>query len=142
MGFGKKRYNAYRKRSFTMSDSKRRQYAQDMENIRQCLLDSDWVLSSHQDSAYKTYPNYEVRLSNHSADNQYHDLHDDSILLVNIKASKLDFFHIIETKLDRILAKVDALELDKYRFINVTPMGNINCYLKGYKTKKDVFTTY
>lgn len=137
MAYGRSRYNAYRKRSYNMSDSKRREYAQSMEAMFDWFLNSEWSLSSAQDSAYKHFEKYQVRLSNHSADNSYHDL-ENGDLIVNIKASKLKFREIIENELEAVLKKVNDLELEKYRFINVVN-GKINCYLKGYKTKKEVF---
>lgn len=142
MAYGKSKYNTYRKRSFNRSDTQRREYAQAMEELSQAfdeLSQYGWSISSHLDSAYKNYDYYQVRLSNHSADNQYHDIHE-GYLIVNIKASKQDFVTIIEHKLNGILAKVDTLDLSSYRFINVTNNGRrLTCYYKGYKTKKDVF---
>ena len=139
MAFGKNRYNPYIKRSFNRSDKQRREYAQAMEELEQAFEELDgWHLSSMMDSAYKDFEKYQVRLSNHSADNQYHDL-ENGYLIVNVKASKLNFVDIIENKLDKILEKVDKLDLDKYRFINATNLEHdIKCYIKGYKTKKDV----
>lgn len=121
MAFGKSRYNAYRKRSFSRSDKQRREYAQAMDELEHAFDELDgW------------------HLSNHSADNKYHDL-ENGYLIVNVKASKLNFVDIIENKLDKILEKVDKLDLDKYRFINATNLErDIKCYLKGYKTKKEV----
>lgn len=64
---------------------------------------------------------------------------EDDLLTRLMKASKLNFVDIIENKLDKILEKVDKLDLDKYRFINATNLEHdIKCYLKGYKTKKEV----
>lgn len=139
MAFGKRRYNSYRKRSFNRSDKQRREYAQAMEELEQTFENlEDWNLSSMKDSAYKDYDKYEVRLSNHSADNQYHNLQDGK-LIINIKASKMNFVWIIENKLDAILEKVNKLDLSKYRFINATSLDHdIKCYYKNYKTKKDV----
>ncbi|MBS4769674.1 hypothetical protein KG090_00665 [Carnobacteriaceae bacterium zg-ZUI240] len=141
MGFsyGKSRYNAYRKRSFSRTDNQRREYAKKIEELEQEFEQLDeWYLSSMKDSAYKEYEKYTVRLSNHSADNAYHDLHDGK-LLVNIRASKLEFIDIINNQLDKILDKINNLDLDKYRFINSSQTGyEIKCYYKGYKTKKDV----
>ena len=139
MAFGKNRYNAYRKRSFNMSDSKRKEYAQAMDELEQAFDELDgWILSSKMDSAYKNFDNYEVRLSNHSADNQYHDL-ENGRLIVNVRASKLNFLSVIQSQLDEILAKVDKLPLSYYRFINVNLANkSISCFYKGYKTKKDV----
>lgn len=139
MAFGTRRYNSYRKRSFNRSDKQRREYAQAMEELEQTFENlEDWNLSSMKDSAYKDYDKYEVRLSNHSADNQYHDLQDGK-LIINIKASKMNFVWIIENKLDAILEKVNKLDLSKYRFINATSLDHdIKCYYKNYKTKKDV----
>ncbi|MDU0882073.1 MAG: anti-CRISPR protein AcrIIA5, partial [Streptococcus salivarius] len=116
-----------------------REYAQAMEELENAFENLDgWHLSNMMDSAYKNFDNYQVRLSNHSADNKYHDL-ENGYLIVNVKASKLHFVDIIENKLDKILEKVDKLELDKYRFINATNLEHdIKCYLKGYKTKKEV----
>lgn len=142
MAYGKSKYNAYRKRSFNRSDTQRREYAQAMDELSQAfdeLSQHGWSISSHLDSAYKNYDYYQVRLSNHSADNQYHDIYE-GYLIVNIKASKQDFVTIIEHKLSGILAKIDSLDLSLYRFINVTNGGSrLTCYYKGFKTKKDVF---
>lgn len=110
-----------------------------MDELEQAFEKLDgWYLSSMKDSAYKDFGNYEVRLSNHSADNQYHNL-EKGKLIVNIKASKLNFIDIIENHLDKIIEKVESLDLDKYRFINATNLEHdIKCFYKGYKTKKDV----
>ena len=110
MAFGNSRYNAYRKRSFNRTDKQRRDYAQAMDELEQAFDELDgWYLSSH------------------SADNQYHDL-ENGYLIVNVKASKLNFVDIIENKLDKILEKVDKLDLDKYRFINATNLEHdIKC---------------
>lgn len=136
MRFGKKRYNTYRKRNFTLTDNQRREYAAKMDELSEEFSKLEgWSLSSTKDSAYKHFDNYQVRLSNHSAENDYHDL-ENGYLLINIKVSKLDFVKIIKTQLDEILKKINELDLEKYRFINVTK-SNINCYYKGYKTKKD-----
>lgn len=141
MAYGKSRYNAYRKRSFNHSDTQQREYAQAMDELSQAfdeLSQYGWSISSHLDSAYKNYDYYQVRLSNHSADNQYHDIYE-GYLIVNIKASKLDFVKIIEHRLSGILDKIDTLDLSPYRFINVTNNGRrLTCYYKGFKTKKDV----
>ena len=111
MAFGKSRYNAYRKRSFSRSDKQRREYAQAMDELEQAFDELDgWHLSSMMDSAYKNFDNYQVRLSNHSADNKYHDL-ENGYLIVNVKASKLNFVDIIENKLDKILEKLINLIL-------------------------------
>lgn len=70
MAFGKNRYNPYRKRSFNRSDKQRREYAQAMDELEQAFEELDgWRLSSMMDSAYKNFEKYQVRLSNHSADN-------------------------------------------------------------------------
>lgn len=93
MVYGKSRYNAYRKRSFNRSDTQRREYAQAMDELSQAfdeLFQFGWSISSHLDSAYKNYAYYQVRLSNHSADNQYHDIHN-GYLIINIKGSKIGF---------------------------------------------------
>lgn len=139
MAYGKNRYNAYRKRSFNRTDNQRREYAKAMDQLEKDFENLDgWELSSMKDSAYKDFGKYIVRLSNHSADNQYHDL-ENGKLIVNVKSSKLNFVSIIENKLDAILEKIDTIELEKYRFINATNMDHeIKCYLKGYKTKKDI----
>lgn len=139
MAFGKNKYNSYRKRSFNRSDKQRREYAQAMDELEQAFDELDgWLLSSKMDSAYKNFDNYEVRLSNHSADNQYHDL-ENGRLIVNVRVSKLNFLPVIEEQLDGILAKVDKLSLSDYRFINVNLANKtISCFYKGYKTKKDI----
>lgn len=136
MAYGKRKYNSYRKRSFTMSDTKRREYAQAMEKLDEEIEELDWSLSSKKDSCYKWFDNYKVRLSNHSADNKYHDL-EEGFLIVNIKASKLNFANIIKNDLEKILKVVDEQDLTQFRFINVTGIdGNINFFYKGFKTKK------
>lgn len=139
MAFGKNKYNSYRKRSFNRSDKQRREYAQAMDELEQAFDELDgWLLSSKMNSAYKNFDNYEVRLSNHSADNQYHDL-ENGRLIVNVRVSKLNFLSVIEDQLDGILAKVDKLSLSDYRFINVNLANKtISCFYKGYKTKKDI----
>ena len=134
MNYGKSKYNAYRKRSYSRSDTQRRKYAQAMDDLEQAFGE----LSSMKDSAYKNFGRYEVRLSNHSADNQYHNL-ESGHLIVNIKASKLNFVDIIENHLQKIIEKIEKLDLEQYRFINATNLeNNIKCYYKGYKSKKDV----
>lgn len=142
MVYGKSRYNAYRKRSFNRSDTQRREYAQAMDELSQAfdeLFQFGWSISSHLDSAYKNYDYYQVRLSNHSADNQYHDIHN-GYLIINIKASKQDFVNLIENYLSDLLSYLDTLDLSLYRFINVTNKGKrITCYYKNFKSKKDVF---
>ena len=139
MTYGKSRYNSYRKRSFNRSDKQRKEYAQAMEELEQAFENLEgWSLSSMKDSAYKDFGKYEIRLSNHSAENKYHDINNGR-LIVNVKASKLNFVDIIENKLDKVIEKIDNLDLDKYRFINATNMErDIKCYYKGFKTKKDV----
>lgn len=67
-----------------------------------------------KDSAYQNYDKYQIRLSNHSADNKYHDL-ENGFLIVNIKSSKLNFINIIENHLNKIIEKIENLELSKYR---------------------------
>ena len=139
MAFGKNKYNSYRKRSFNRSDKQRREYAQAMDELEQAFDELDgWLLSSKMDSAYKNFDNYEVRLSNHSADNQYHDL-ENGRLIVNVRVSKLNFLSVIDDQLDGILAKVEKLSLSDYGFINVNLANKtISCFYKGYKTKKDI----
>ena len=93
-------------------------------------------ISSHLDSAYKNYDYYQVRLSNHSADNQYHDIYE-GYLIVNIKASKQDFVWLIENYLDHLLSYIDTLDLSKYRFINVTNRGKkIRAIIEILKLRK------
>lgn len=41
MAFGKSRYNAYRKRSFSRSDKQRREYAQAMEELENAFVNLD-----------------------------------------------------------------------------------------------------
>ena len=66
MNYGKSRYNAYRKRSYSRSDTQRRKYAQAMDDLEQAFEELEgWELSSMKDSAYKDFGKYEVRLSNH-----------------------------------------------------------------------------
>ncbi len=122
MAYGKSKYNAYRKRSFNRSDKQRREYAQAMDELEQAFNELDgWSLSSMKDSAYKDFGKYEIRL------------------IVNVKASKLNFVDIINNHLEKIIEKVENLDLDKYRFINATSLDyELKCYYKGFKTKKDV----
>lgn len=137
--FGTRRYNSYRKRSFNQTDNQRRAYAQQMEELQEAFDNmQDWSISSALDSAYKTCEKFELRLSNHSANNQYHDL-ENGRLIVNIKASKLNFVELIKSgKVDEFVKKINKLDLPKYRFINIVN-GNLNCYIKGFKTKKEVY---
>ena len=137
MGFGKGKYNSYRKRTYNVSDAKRREYAAQMDEIKDYFdQKKDWSISVNLDSCYKHYPEFEIRISNHSADNQYHDLHD-GYLIVNIKGSKLNFENIIENEVDEIVDYLKTIDLSKYRFVNVTN-EKISLYFKGFKTKKDV----
>lgn len=47
MNYGKSRYNAYRKRSYSRSDTQRRKYAQAMDELEQAFDDLEgWELSS------------------------------------------------------------------------------------------------
>lgn len=127
-------WNSYRKRHYHISDSKRRNYANQMQEIEAYFEEStEWEISSRLDSAYRVFDNFTVRLSNHSADNSYHDIHNGE-LLVNIKSSKLDFIHKIENDVDKVVKYVNSLELDKYRYIHVNG-SFLKAYLKGYKTK-------
>ena len=44
-----------------------------------------------------------------------------------------------ENNENKIIEKVESLDLDKYRFINATSLDyEMKCYYKGFKTKKDV----
>lgn len=134
-------YNRYRKRNYNLSKSKARAYAQAMDNLEREFADNyqDWGLSAMKDSCYKMLSNtVEIRISNHSADNQYHDIYNSEILLVNIKGSKLDFTSIINEKVPKVVNFLNNLELNNYRFINIVG-NNVNAYLKGYKTKKEIF---
>lgn len=134
-------YNYYRKRSYNLSKSKAKAYAQAMSNLGDEFASNyqDWELSTMKDSCYKMIADtVEIRISNHSADNQYHDIYDDKVLLVNIKGSKLDFPSIIEKKVPKVEKVLDELELTNYRFINVVG-DKVNAYVKGYKTKKEIF---
>ena len=135
--YGKSRYNSYRKRSYNLSDNERRKYAQEMKNLEAYLQTTEFQYSSTLDSIYKNYDNYIIRLSNHSANNQYHDLYNDK-LLVNVKCSKLNYKKEIEIRLPLIIKKLEALDLEEFRFINIVS-NNINCYYKNYKTKKIVY---
>lgn len=135
--YGKSRYNTYRKRSYNLSDNERRRYAQEMQELEAYLQTTEFQYSSTLDSVYKNYDNYTIRLSNHSANNQYHDLYNDK-LLVNVKCSKLNYKKEIELRLPLIIKKLEALDLKEFRFINIVS-NNINCYYKNYKTKKIVY---
>lgn len=134
-------YNYYRKRNYNLSKSKARAYAQAMDDLGNEFESKyqDWALSTMKDSCYKMIADtVEIRISNHSANNQYHDIYDDKVLLVNIKGSKLDFPTIIEKKVPKVEKVLDGLELTNYRFINVVG-DKVNAYIKGYKTKKEIF---
>lgn len=139
-------YNYYRKRHYNRSKKQNQEYAMQMNDLWDLFQNespyNQWNLSAHMDSAYfyDHEKEIKIRLSNHSADNQYHDLFDteNSYLLINIQASKLQFKDIIDNELSNILATIHQLNLSKYRFINITKQ-NINCFYKNYKTKKDVF---
>lgn len=133
------RYNPYRKRRYVQSDTQRRNYAQVMNDLETEFAQlPDWIISSTLDSCYKQYSQFRMRLSNHSADNPYHDLQNEQ-LLVNYKASKLQFLTLIKSgEIDEIAQKISKLDLNKYRFINIVNT-KVNCYYKNYKTKKDVF---
>ena len=40
---------------------------------------------------------------------------------------------------DKIIEKVESLDLEKYRFINATSLDyEMKCYYRGFKTKKDI----
>lgn len=134
-------YNYYRKRNYNLSKSKARAYAQAMDDLGNEFENKyqDWGLSTMKDSCYKMIADtVEIRISNHSANNQYHDIYDDKVLLVNIKGSKLDFPSIIDNKVPKVEKVLDKLELTNYRFINVVG-DKVNAYVKGYKTKKEIF---
>ena len=133
------RYNPYHKRRYAQSDTQRRNYAQVVGNLETEFAQlPDWIISSALDSCYKQYDQFRMRLSNHSADNAYHDLQNGQ-LLVNYKASKLQFLNLIKSgEIDDIAEKISKLDLNKYRFINIVN-SKANCYYKNYKTKKDVF---
>lgn len=109
---------------------------QDLENY---LQSTEYSYSSTLDSIYKNYPDFELRLSNHSANNQYHDIYNSNNLLVNVRCSKLAYREYIEKKVPVILNLLKTLDLSKYRFINIID-NQVNCYLKSYKTKKEKFS--
>lgn len=132
-------YNSYRKRNYNISKGKARAYAEQMEDLSSQfdgLQKQGWSISAMMDSCYKDYGEFELRLSNHSAAYQ-HDL-DRGYLIVNIKKSKLEFVDFINNGLYEVLPKIKKLNLNKYRFINVVN-NKINCYVKGFKTKKEIF---
>lgn len=139
MSYYTAKYNPYRKRRYAQSDTQRRNYAQIMDNLETEFAQlPDWIISSALDSCYKRYDQFRMRLSNHSADNPYHDLQNGQ-LLVNYKASKLRFLNLIKSgEIDEIAQKISKLKLTHYRFINIVN-SKANCYYKNYKTKKDVF---
>lgn len=137
--YGKSKYNAYRKRSYNLTERQRKLYAQDMQDLENYLQSTDYSYSSSLDSIYKNYPDFELRLSNHSADNQYHNIYTSSTLLVNVRCSKLAYREYIEKKVPVILNLLSTLDLTKYRYINIIN-DQVNCYLKDFKTKKEKFT--
>ena len=132
-------YNRYRKRHYNISKTKSRDYAESMDDLFGAFNTQykDWEISTMGDSCYKALTsNIDIRISNHSADNHYHDLHTECRLLINIKGSKLDFTRIIDTKVPQVLAVLNKVNLEPYRFINV--VGNrVHLFYRGYKTKKD-----
>lgn len=136
--YGKSKYNNYRKRTYNLTDRQRILYAQDMQDLENYLQSTDYSYSS-LDSIYKNYPDFELRLSNHSADNKYHNIYTSSTLLVNVRCSKLAYREYIEKKVPKILNLLKTLDLSKYRYINIVN-EQVNCYLKDYKTKKEKFT--
>lgn len=141
MSWGNRRWNSYHKRYYTISDSKARKYAQAMEELETTFQNDypDWDLSDRKDSCYHwVSDDIQLRISNHSANNQYHNLDGDYFLLVNIKGSKLDFPKIIEERVPHVIEFLQMLDVGKYRFINIIG-DKVNAFYKGYKTKKDVF---
>lgn len=137
--YGKSKYNSYRKRSYNLTDRQRRLYAQDMQDLENYLQSTDFSYSSSLDYIYKNYQDFELRLSNHSADNKYHDIYTSSTLIVNVRCSKLAYREYIEKKVPIILNLLKTLDLTKYRYINIVN-EQVNCYLKDYKTNKEKFT--
>lgn len=137
--YGKSKYNNYRKRSYNLTDRQRRLYAQDMQDLENYLQSTEFSYSSSLDSIYKNFPDFELRLSNHSADNQYNDIYTSSTLLVNVRCSKLAYREYIEKKVPVILNLLKTLDLTKYRYINIVN-DQVNCYLKSFKTKKEKFS--
>lgn len=136
-------YNRYRKRHYNISESKRREYAKEMNHLEERMATefSSWSLSSQKDSCYRDFGKITVRCSNHSADNKYHDIYKDDAVyfLVNIKCAKTDFPSVITYKVPKVLNFLKQLDFSKYRFINVVG-DNVHCFYKGFKTKKDTFT--
>ncbi|MEQ3460720.1 hypothetical protein [Enterococcus cecorum] len=138
-------YNRYRKRHYNISKTKARNYAEEMDKLADSFINGqykDWSISTMMDSCYHTFddPMVTIRLSNHSADNKYHDLSGDSsdYVLVNIKSSKLEFTDKIDNFVPTVLEKLKEVDLKKYRYINIIN-DNMNCYYRGFKTKKDSF---
>lgn len=129
-------YNWYRKRHYNLSDSKKREYHNDLVELQETMSTHfpDWSVSSRMDSCYKDYKQFTVRLSNHSIDNQYHNIHGGK-LYVNIKASKLDFPTVIRIKLPEVLKALQSVDLEKYRLISVN-QDRITLFYKNFKTKK------
>ena len=61
--FNRGRYNPYRKRSFSLSDTKRKKYAEDMNLIKDYFDDNpSWSISYHLDSDYCYYERVQLRL--------------------------------------------------------------------------------
>lgn len=129
-------YNHYRHRHYNISKSKARNYAQQMDNLERIFDEKypKWQLSAMKDSCYRDYGNFEIRISNHSAEYK-HDIQN-GYLIVNIKGSKLDFPKIIDNVVPKVLNDLRRVNLQKYRFINVIN-NRIDLYYKGFKTKKD-----
>lgn len=84
-------YNYYRKRSYNLSKSKARAYAKSMDDLGNKFASKyqDWCLSTMKDSCYKMVADtVEIRISNHSANNQYHNIYNDKVLLVKFRETK------------------------------------------------------
>lgn len=129
-------YNYYRHRHYNISKAKARNYAQQMENLENIFEKEypEWQLSTMKDSCYCDYDQFEIRISNHSAEYK-HDIQN-GYLIINIKGSKLDFPKIIDNVVPKVLNQLQDIDLTKYRFINIIN-NRIDLYYKKFKTKKD-----
>lgn len=131
-------YNKYRHHNFNLSKTQAKEYAQNMDIIRSWFNShSNWIISQHLDSCYKNTKKFTIRLSNHSPNNQYHDLYNSKKLIINITLKKSEFIKFIETNLQKYIDQLLKEDLTAYRFININPKSKkITYYLKDYKTKK------
>ena len=101
-------------------------YTQGSEEVRQVLR----TLSQEQDTIRDNWKGAAFE----SFDRQFTELSPK----IEEFATLLDEINAQLNKVAEIVEKINKLDLTKYRFINVIN-GNLNCYIKGFKTKKEVY---